>query len=175
MSLVDVDVDGGTLWIGNSAYILKNITSIEPFQVAGERQPPRENPKAKRRHVILWIGLTIFMFTLGGITQNPVPWLFSCAVILGGPFIVWRKGPLPPLEEWEYFEIRISTAGRERRVLTVQDWDVARDLTERIANAIADPGTEFHIQVENLSIDTFHQGDNNVTYGDGSPIGAWHD
>jgi Family of unknown function (DUF6232) len=174
MSLVDVDVDGGTLWIGNSAYILKNITSIEPFRVAGERQPPRERANPKRRGVLIWIGL-IVMFALGGIVLNPVVWLFVCAVSLGGPFILWRKGPLPPLEEWEYFEIKISTAGRERRVLTVQDWDIACDLTEQIANAITDPDAEFHIQVENLSVDTFHQGDNNVTYGDGSPIGAWHD
>jgi hypothetical protein len=115
------------------------------------------------------------MFMIGALTRNPVPFVFGCAIYFVGLFVLYKRKPLPPLEEWEYFEIRISTAGRERRVLTVQEWDVACDLTEQIAHAIADPGAEFHIQVENLSIDTFHQGDNNVTYGDGSPIGAWRD
>jgi hypothetical protein len=60
-----------------------------------------------------------------------------------------------------------------RRVLTVEDWDVARDLTGQFANAITGPDADFHVRVENLNIDTYHQGDNNVTYGDESPIETW--
>jgi len=78
-----------------------------------------------------------------------------------------------PVQSWDYWEIRIGTAGREQRVLSVRQEDVARSLTAQIAAAVANPNTSFWMRVENLHIDTYHEGDNNMTVGDNSPIGTW--
>jgi hypothetical protein len=58
-------------------------------------------------------------------------------------------------------------------VLSVRDETIAQSLTARIADAVANPDTSFWMQVENLHIDTYHEGDNNMTVGDNSPIGTW--
>lgn len=251
-SLVNVRVAGGTLWIGNAAYVLKNITSIEPVQFHGSERPqPRQlnwigillivcgavclalvagpgllglswpviliilvagtGVYVYKKH---WLGTlavceAVYVTLVAGSWLLGLPWPVAIILILvagTGVYAYKKRGKLPlpraylsrlsrarvwvrrhmpsiwtnppAPRSWNYYEIRISTAGRERRALTVGNWATARDLTTRIADAIANPNspdTVFSMQVENLNVDTYHVGDNNTTYGPNSPIGGWHD
>jgi hypothetical protein len=172
-SLVDVRVDGGVLWIGGTAYALRNITSVQPRRVYGAQAAQLNIGRVALLGVAALFAV-IWVF--------PIPILAVIAIVAhaqGKPIgfqkrissFVYDGGA--PARNWDYYEIRIGTAGREQRVLSVRDQAIAQSLTARIAAALANPDTSFWMQVENLHIDTYHEGDNNMTVGDSSPIGTW--
>ncbi len=171
-SLVDVRVDGEVLWIGETAYALRNITSVQPRRISGVAT----QPNIGRLVLVIAAGLFATMFVIPAFIL----------VVIAGVSEVTGKSTLrrqihsfvydggTPSQSWDYWEIRIGTAGREQRVLSVREKDVAQALTARIAAAVANPNVTFRMQVENLHIDTYHEGDNNMTVGGNSPIRTWH-
>jgi hypothetical protein len=164
-SLVDVRVEAGTLWIGASAYPLKNISAVQPIQYTYTK--PKTQQFSGCAVIVAWVvaagaiggGLSAaHLGTLNVIVQ---------VLLIAGAVLLYVKGRKPE-QKWTYYQLHIGSGGVKQVVLNVASEDVAYEITRKITNAIDNPDNVFNMQVQTINID--HLGDKNTTSGANSPI-----
>jgi hypothetical protein len=164
-SRVNVKVEAGTLWIGGSAYPLKQISSVQPIKYT-YKQPATQRFSGCAVLVAWFVLAGVLGGALSAAHLAPLDWLVQL-MLIAGAVLVYVKGRTPE-RSWTYYRLHIGSGGVQQVVLNVASEDVAQELTRKITDAIDNPADGgFHMMVENL-----HFGDNNLTTGANSPINA---
>ncbi|MBH1934925.1 hypothetical protein I5Q34_11675 [Streptomyces sp. AV19] len=172
---IDLRVSKRLLWVGRAAYPLQNIARVHTFTLHPKR---KEATVRFLKNVALTLAVAIALTVLGGATAlanreasegiiSFVWWGVIAALIY---FLVQL---VMVLSADSHYVLAVETNGRSTAVVTSANPHHLDRLVGQISHAIENPGAEFQVTVDSITINpqSYYFGDNVNMYGGTGNVG----
>lgn len=148
---IEIKISRRTLWVGEDAYPLPQITRVRPIELVPNR---RRLALIYGKRAAATIGLALAGLVLLSCLGESVPRAVVVAfvVLMLGILAVHAWGLVRGLTRPHLHVLSVETAGRPRTALASTDKDLIHDLTHRIVDAIDNPSAEFQLKVDHIEI-----------------------
>ncbi|MFC9702285.1 DUF6232 family protein [Streptomyces sp. NPDC056943] len=143
VTTIDVSVSRSLLWVNRACYPLGNIARVHTYVVVPDRWAA-----VKRFLAIVVLPVLVLSVTSGESDEGVAIARFVSLAVL----VFALADMLIVLFRPEHSVLAIETTGVAIALLTSRDASVLSDLVRRIALAIENPEADFHVQVEQLTV-----------------------
>jgi hypothetical protein len=145
--LVDVKIENQVLWIGTDAYPLRNVTATRRHVIEADR---RGSVKSFVKSVLALFVAMVISVTAGETFSQTLKELAPGVSVL--VFLILVIVLVKRLRTPDVHVLSIETPSTAETVIASTDWIKVHALNKQITEAISDPNTEFHVQIENVHI-----------------------
>ncbi|MFD7921376.1 DUF6232 family protein [Streptomyces sp. NPDC059740] len=165
---VEMRISKRLLWVGDAAYPLHNIARIHTFTLLPRRQEAVTRFLKRVGLTLPALFFTTLMVGLATLTSDSGDTFLTLIWLVGVAALIYYLADLIiVLMAPSHYVLAVETSGPSTAVVTSQNPGHLRQLAQYLANALENPDTEFHVQVETITFNpqNYYFGDSVNMYG----------